>query len=186
MKIKLFLILALFVSLSVFSQDDKSKKSSNDEKVYSQKEFDEKLEKLLFEKLKRFGSENLISLSEELLQKEKALVKRESDVKHKEEQIQVVEKELTRKIKDLQTREDKILACLDQHDGKEKKRIDHMVDAVSGMRPQSAADVLSVQDPDISVKILDRLPAAKVSKIFNSMKKEISARLQKQYMNMKK
>ena len=61
-----------------------------------------------------------------------------------------------------------------------------MVDVISGMRPQSAADVLSVQDVDISVKILGDLPPEKVSKIFNSMDKEISARLQKQFMSMKK
>jgi flagellar motility protein MotE (MotC chaperone) len=61
-----------------------------------------------------------------------------------------------------------------------------MVDVVSGMRPQNAADILSVQDVEIAVKILGKLEPTKVSKIFNSMDKEISARLQKQYMNMKK
>jgi flagellar motility protein MotE (MotC chaperone) len=182
MKKFIFVILG-FSLLTVFAEEEKVTK---DEKVYTQKEFDEKLEKLLFEKLKRFGSENIVNLSQELHQKEKALADRENEIKQREEQVAVVENELTKKIKELQVQKDKILACLDQNDGKEKKRIDHMVEAVSGMRPQSAADVLSVQDPDISVKILDRLPASKVSKIFNSMKKEISARLQKQYMNMKK
>ena len=61
-----------------------------------------------------------------------------------------------------------------------------MVDVISAMRPQNAADVLSVQDADISVQILEKLDPTKISKIFNSMDKEISARLQKQFMNMKK
>ena len=61
-----------------------------------------------------------------------------------------------------------------------------MVEIISGMKPVMAGNVLSVQDSDIAVKILSELPAMKISKIFNSMDKEISARLQKQYMNMKK
>lgn len=182
-----YLIVFLFTLLStnLFAKKDDDKKIE-DPKIYSQKEFNQQLEKLLFEKMKRFGSENMVALSKELYEKERAIKLAESKIKQREDQVGIIENELTKKIKELQTKEGKILACLDEHDQHEKKRIDHMVDAISGMRPQNAADVLSVQDPDISVKILDRLPASKVSKIFNSMKKEISARLQKQYMNMEK
>ena len=52
--------------------------------------------------------------------------------------------------------------------------------------PQNAADVLSVQDPDFSVRILGQMESQKVSKIFNLMDKEVSARLQKQFLQMKK
>jgi flagellar motility protein MotE (MotC chaperone) len=61
-----------------------------------------------------------------------------------------------------------------------------MVEVISGMKPQSAADVLAVQDPDLSVRILGQLEAQKASKIFNLMDKEVSARLQKQFLQMKK
>ena len=61
-----------------------------------------------------------------------------------------------------------------------------MVDVVSGMKPQTAADLLSQQDPSLAVKIMGELDAVKVAKIFNLMKKEISAKLQKQYMTLKK
>ena len=46
--------------------------------------------------------------------------------------------------------------------------------------------VLSTQDADISVKILEKIDPTKASKIFNLMDKEVSARLQKQYLNMQK
>ena len=61
-----------------------------------------------------------------------------------------------------------------------------MVSVVSGMKPQTAANLLSQQDPSISVKILGMLDAVQVAKIFNLMEKEVSAKLQKQYMTLKK
>ena len=68
-----------------------------------------------------------------------------------------------------------------------KKReniIDHLVQVVSGMKPQTAADMLAVQDSTLTVEIISKLDPTKVSKIFNLMDKEISARLQKEYLNM--
>ena len=50
----------------------------------------------------------------------------------------------------------------------------------------SAADILAIQDPDLSVRILAELDSTKMSKIFNLMDKEVSARLQKQFLQMKK
>ena len=57
---------------------------------------------------------------------------------------------------------------------------------LSGMKPDAAAQVLSVQDPLIAVKMISKLDSAKVSKIFNKMDKEVSARLQKQFLTMQK
>ena len=54
------------------------------------------------------------------------------------------------------------------------------------MRAAKAAEILSVQESDLTVQILGKLPPEKVSKIFNLMEKEVSARLQKQFMSMKK
>ena len=61
-----------------------------------------------------------------------------------------------------------------------------MVEVISGMKPQNAADVLAIQDPELSVRILSLLESQKTSKIFNLMDKEVSARLQKQFLQMKK
>ena len=54
------------------------------------------------------------------------------------------------------------------------------------MKPQVAAEMLSVQESKLSVEIISKLDPVKVSKIFNLMDKEISARLQKEYLNMQK
>ncbi len=54
------------------------------------------------------------------------------------------------------------------------------------MRPEKASQLLSVQGAEISVQILSEIDEKKASKIFNLMDKEISARLQKQYLDMKR
>ena len=63
-------------------------------------------------------------------------------------------------------------------------RVKQLVNVISNMKPKKAADLLAVQDSGISVKIIERIDPQKASKIFNLMDKEVSARLQKQYLNM--
>jgi len=102
------------------------------------------------------------------------------------QQMTVSQKEFEKKVQEFQEKQKTFLSCLDATDQKENKRIEHMVAVISGMKPQGAADILSVQGPEIAVQILGMLEPGKVSKIFNLMDKEISARLQKQYLNMKR
>lgn len=156
------------------------------EKTYTEKEFLNAVEKEVENRLNRYKPKNIVNISKEYMKKERGLDLREAELAKREEALRASEKDLAKKIKELNDRGSKLLGCLDDNDKNETKRINHMVDVISGMRPQNAADVLSVQDVEISVKILGNLPPAKVSKIFNSMNKEISARLQKQYLNMKK
>ena len=68
---------------------------------------------------------------------------------------------------------------MDKNQRKRESRVDHLVQVVSGMKPQTAADMLSVQESSLTVEIISMLDPTKISKIFNLMDKEISARLQK-------
>ena len=120
------------------------------------------------------------------MKKEELLQLRSIELEKLAEQLKMNSSDFKNKVKNFRGNQTKFLACLDDSDNQKEKRVTHMVDIVSGMKPQSAAEVLSVQDSEISIKILGMLPPEKVSKIFNLMKKEISARLQKQYMTMKK
>lgn len=183
LKITLFLVCALFPLISFAQEGDKKKAEKRE---YTEKEFLDAVEKEVNNRLDRYKNRNIVRLTKELMKKERSIELRELELQKKEESLRESEKDLTTKLKGVQTKSSKLLGCLDEHDKNQTKRVRHMVDVISGMRPQNAADVLSVQDVDISVRILGELPPEKVSKIFNSMDKEISARLQKQYMNMKK
>lgn len=156
------------------------------EKTYNYEEFKEAVNLQVEKQLKRLGRGKIIGFSKELMKKEEVLNLRSIELEKRSEQLQVNSLDFKENIKTFRGRQVKFLACLDHSDKQKEKRVSHMVDVVSNMKPLNAAEVLSVQDADISIKILGLLPAEKVSKIFNLMKKEISARLQKQYMTMKK
>lgn len=176
-------ILSIFLSLSVNAQESKNKGNS---KSYTEKEFLDAVEKEVVNRLQRYRPKNIINVSREYMKKERELALKEVDLRKREESLKVSEGDFAKKLRELNKKGEKLIGCLDENDKNESKRVNHMVDVISGMRPQTAAEVLSVQDPEISIKILGNLSATKVSKIFNSMDKEISARLQKQYLNMKK
>jgi len=193
MKKLLILTLLVFSFTPLMAQEDKTevegvKKKIEDprDKKYSYDEFQDAVNERVEKQLKRLGRGKIIGFSKELMKKEEVLKLREIELEKRAEQLYMNSGDFEKKVKTFQNRQIKFLGCLDESDKQREKRITHMVDVVSGMKPQSAAEVLSVQDADISIKILGMLPPEKVSKIFNLMKKEISARLQKQYMTMKK
>ena len=186
MKTRIVIVaLSAFVDASFIWGEDEEK-----EKVYTQKEFDTRLEKMLKEGvegvIKKIRPKSIAQFSQQLLEKEERLRVRELQAVKREEQLQILSNELEGKIRNFKGRQEKFLACADEVAKKEDDRVKHMVDVVGAMRPQNAADVLSVQDMELAVKIMAMLKPDKISKIFNLMDKEISARLQKHYLTMKK
>lgn len=156
------------------------------EKIYTEEEFQKKLQEEVAKKLEKLGSGSLVDFSKQLMEKEEKLRITEIELKKREDSLANQNRDLTEGIKAFQAKQTKFLSCLDDNERKKQERIQHMVDSIAGMRPKSAADLLSVQEADITVQILSKLDSTKVSKIFNLMDKEISARLQKQFMTMKR
>lgn len=181
MKPYLIIFLMGLSCVASFAQEEKSKA-----KTYTEKEFLDAVEKEVNVRLQKYKPSNIVNLSKEFMKKEREFELKELELKKAQDSVRAGERDLQSKLRDLQGKSKKLLGCLDKNDENQSKRVGHMVDVVSGMRPQNAADILSVQDVEIAVRILGKLEPTKVSKIFNSMDKEISARLQKQYMNMKK
>ncbi|OFZ20589.1 MAG: hypothetical protein A2202_03465 [Bdellovibrionales bacterium RIFOXYA1_FULL_36_14] len=179
-----FLLIFLLMTSAVFS--NQAPEANVEEKKYTETEFNSKLSDALGKKLKHLGKGQIEELSKELLDKERDLKAKEILLEKKEEQLKISTEEFKKKLHEFQERQNSLIVCLDDVEKQESERVGHMVETVSGMRPQNAADVLSVQDSEISVKILSQLPSDKVAKIFNLMNKEVSARLQKQYLTMKK
>ena len=175
----IFSIILFLLAFNVWGEQEK-------EKAWTMEEFKKALDEEVGKKLGRLTGDNAISFSRELLKREKEMKIEELELKKQREQLMMDRKELSKKLAIFLKSQNKIIGCMDGAEEAKGKRIGHMVDVISNMRPKAAAGVLAVQDVNISVKILELLPAAKVSKIFNLMDKEISARLQKQYMTMKK
>ncbi len=160
--------------------------ASVERRVYSEEEFKKAVLAEVEKVMKRAGDAHLIDFSKELLEKEDSLKVKELTIVKEQEQLNLNMKDFQKKVIDFQESQKKFLGCIDAQNEKAEKRVLQMVEVISAMKPQNAAEVLTVQDPDLSVRILSQIDSLKASKIFNLMDKEVSARLQKQFLQMKK
>ena len=184
--VSIILVLLSFFGLSSAADDSSKKEEKKEKLIYTQKDFDKKVEQQVYLKLAKVTGASLEEFAKSLLKKEKELEKQALGLKQKEEELVLVEKSFATKMKNFREGQDRIIGCVDKNKKNANKRIDHIVQVMSGMKPANAAQVLAVQDSNISVQIISKLKPEKVSKIFNLMDKEISARLQKEYINMKR
>lgn len=175
MKLLLISLIAC-LSLSLFAQ----------EKKYTEEEFIKAVAEKVKSQVDQIKNKSVTELTKELVQKDEAQKLKELDLQKREDQIKVNSLELEKKIKKFHNEQQDLLGCLQKNDNDQQARVNQQVEVVSNMQPAKAAQLLSVQEPDIAVRILQLLDPKKASKIFNLMDKEVSARLQKQYMNMKR
>jgi flagellar motility protein MotE (MotC chaperone) len=190
MRAKIYIIFTVLVvlSLSAYAANKVEKKAeaAPSKREYTEEEFRAAVFEEASKMMKKAGSANLVDFSKELLEKEEDIKVKEFAIKKQEEELNMNMADFKKKLVEFQDSQKKFLGCVDEKDARSLKRVTQMVDVISGMKPQNAADILSIQDPDLSVQILSELDSAKLSKIFNLMDKEVSARLQKQFLQMKK
>jgi flagellar motility protein MotE (MotC chaperone) len=173
------LLLVLVFSLSAYANESA-------EKIYTKDDFKEKVAKEVDKQVDRLKKSSVAKLTKEILQKERDLDDRAEALALREEQIKMAEESLAKKVFEVEKQQKKLLGCVDDNEKSKIARVQQLVSVISNMKPQKAAELLSVQDSDISVKILELIKPERASKIFNLMDKEVSARLQKQYLNMTK
>jgi len=176
-------LILLLMSFSTFSANKKNKIK---EYKFTEEQLKKEVSKRLLAKISEIKNKGSVNFSNELMEKEQKLNLKEVALKTEYKKFESSKLDFIRKISVFKEKENKLIGCLDKIDQKRNERISHMVNTVAAMKPVNAANLLSVQESELSVQILGQLPATKVSKIFNLMKKEISARLQKQYLNMQK
>jgi flagellar motility protein MotE (MotC chaperone) len=174
-----YLLLSLFLATSAFA-------AAPPKKIYSEEEFIKKVNEETKKKVDTIKNKSVSDLTKELLDKEEKLKLRELEIQKHEDSLKVSEIELGKKYAAFEIRQKAFIGCVEKNEDESKGRVGQLVDMISNMKPQKAAEVLSVQDPEIAVKILQTIEAKKASKIFNFMDKDISAKLQKQYLQMKK
>ncbi len=157
-----------------------------DPKLYSEKDFVKKVNEEVKKKVDTIKNKSVSDLTKELLDKEEKLKLREIELQKQQDYLKVSENELARKYSDFEARQRSFLGCVKGNEEESKARVGQLVETISNMKPQKAAEILSVQDSEIAVQILRMINPKTASKIFNFMDKEISAKLQKQYLEMKK
>lgn len=180
------LTLLLFSNTFAANAPAAKKEEGPVKRVYTEEEFKKAVLADAERLMKKAGSGHLVDFSKELLEKEDAIKLKELNLQKEKEQLKINISDFEKKVIEFQDSQKKFLGCIDSQNEKVQKRNSQMVEVISLMKPQNAADILSVQDPDLSVRILGQLDPQKASKIFNLMDKEVSARLQKQFLQMKK
>ncbi len=186
------IVFFILITTYLYAAEEKLKNSEVkstvpiDEKVYSEKDFIEKVQEELKKRVLDIKKKSVSKLTQELIDKEAELKKREYDIERNEELTRLSRNDFEKKIQELEAKQKKIIGCIDDNEKRKADRIRQLVKVISGMKPDKAAELLSVQDDEISVKLISDLAPDKASKIFNLMSKETSARLQKQYLNMKR
>ncbi len=175
---KLLTILALsIVSMTSFSQV---------KKTYSEEDFVKKVTEEVKAKVDVIKNKSVSDLTKEILEKEEKLKLRELELQKQNDSLKVAESELAKKYSEFEARQKTFIGCINKNEEESKARIGQLVEMISSMKPQKAAEILSVQDSEIAVRILQMTDAKKASKIFNFMDKDVSAKLQKQYLLLKK
>jgi flagellar motility protein MotE (MotC chaperone) len=177
----------LFIAYKAYSAPKKKvvKEKALTEKTYTQKEFQEAVDKEVLDQVKHIKKASVVELTKEVIKERQELKKERAELLHEREQLKIAQDELAKKILEVNSKQKKILGCIEDNKRNEAKRVAQVVQIMSNMKPDKAAQVLSVQESDIAIKILSRIEPVKASKIFNKMDKEVSARLQKEYMSMK-
>lgn len=175
---KTFLTLVMILSVGSVSAQVK--------RTYTEEEFIKKVNEETKKKVDSIKNKSVSELTKELLDKEEKLKLKELELQKLSDSLKVSEGDIAKRYSDLSEKQKAFIGCAEKNEDEGKARIGQLVDMVSNMKPQKAAEVLSVQDSEIAVKILQMIDAKKASKIFNFMDKDISAKLQKQYLLMKK
>jgi flagellar motility protein MotE (MotC chaperone) len=176
---KFLLSLLLGLSFSTYALAAK-----NDKKLSPEEKFQQEVKVEVDRQIDLLKKKSIAQLTKELMDKERRIENESKKIVKEKEQLKISEQSLLKNLNELEVNKKKIIGCLDDNKRGEILRVKQLVDVISNMKPQKAADLLSVQESEISIKIIEKIEAQKASKIFNLMDKEVSARLQKQYLNM--
>lgn len=173
-----FFIILLLIPILGLAQTPK--------KTYTQEEFIKKVNEEVKKKVDVIKHQSVSDLTKELLDKEEKLRLRELELEKQQDSLKISDNDIAKRYAELSEKQKSFIGCVEKNHEESKSRIGQLVDMVSNMKPDKAASVLSVQDTEIAVQILQMIDAKKASKIFNFMDKDVSAKLQKQYLLMKK
>jgi flagellar motility protein MotE (MotC chaperone) len=155
-------------------------------KTYTEEDFIKKVNEEVKKKVDTIKNKSVSELTKELLDKEEKLKLRELDLQKQADSLKISETDVTKRYTGLADKQKAFIGCVEKNEEESKARIGQLVEMVTNMKPQKAAEVLTVQESEIAVRILQMIEPKKASKIFNFMDKDTSAKLQKQYLLLKK
>lgn len=106
-----------------------------------------------------------------------ALTRRQEDLARKEQELRVLEGELSKKLEQMQLLENRMAIMMKDAEGAQDSKFRHLVDVLSNMKAKQAASVLETLDPKIAVKVLAGMRGRQAGEILTFVKAEKAAQL---------
>lgn len=105
------------------------------------------------------------------------LRRRQEEVQRREQTLQALERELDAKLNRLQELEKRIQAMLEEADVLKDRKMKHLVDVYSNMKPKEAAKALEALEEPVAVKILSGMRGRNAGEVLSFVDAEKAARL---------
>jgi Uncharacterized conserved protein len=106
-----------------------------------------------------------------------ALTRRQEDLARKEQELRVLEGELSKKLEQMQLLENRMAIMMKDAEGTQDAKFRHLVDVLSNMKAKQAASVLETLDSKIAVKVLAGMRGRQAGEILTFVKAEKAAQL---------
>ncbi len=113
-----------------------------------------------------------LEMFEDLSNRRDRLEKLEKALQIREALLSAAEKELDRKISELDTLRNEIKGLLEEQGGQEAERIDSLVKIYEGMKPKDAARIFDTLDIDVLVRVMAKMSERKVAPVLAAMNAE--------------
>ena len=105
------------------------------------------------------------------------LARSQENLARKEQELRVLEGELSKKLEEMQMLENRIGQMMKDAEGRQDAKFKHLVDVLSNMKAKQAASVLETLDPKIAVKVLAGMRGRQAGEILTFVKPEKAAQL---------
>lgn len=105
------------------------------------------------------------------------LARRQEDLARKEQELRVLESELTARLERMQLLENRLSEMIKDAEETSDAKFRHLVDVLSNMKSKQAAAVLETLDPKIAVRVLAGMRGRQAGEILTFVKPEVAAKL---------
>ena len=106
-----------------------------------------------------------------------ALARRQEDLARKEQELRVLESELSSRLEKMKMLENRLATMIKDAEETNDAKFRHLVDVLSNMKAKQAAAVLETLDPKIAVRVLAGMRGRQAGEILTFVKPEVAAKL---------
>lgn len=113
-----------------------------------------------------------LEMFQDLSERRNRLDQQEEALQVREALLKAAEKELDRKVGELESLRTEIKGLLEEQGGQEEERINSLVKIYEGMKPKDAARIFDTLDLDVLVRVMSKMSERKVAPVLAAMNAE--------------